>query len=330
MSFAYSRITRRSVLAAACTLPIGARLHASVPQSGTSQPAEIYDSHIHFFTNDIAHYPIDPRNSREGEKVMRARIMNDPGTPDKVFAWWAASGVTAGLGVQYSGAYKADNSYILDLADRFPEKIQAEIIIDAQAPGGPEMLRRLVANRRVAAMRLTGFVDGTQTIPWLNSAAALDIWAVADELRLPVGITFLPPKGTQEAPFAVSALAERFPRCPIVLEHFGRLVDGDISHAHLALRRHSNIHFKWTTNVIDELKSIGRTPSVFLRLAADTFGIDRFMWGSDCGNTLRPYADMVADAVASTAELSAVERRRVLHDNAAEMFARAAPSTGEG
>jgi predicted TIM-barrel fold metal-dependent hydrolase len=310
-------LSRRTLLGAACILPAWPALAAA-----TATPLELYDSHLHFFTNDIARYPIDPRNSREGEAAMRARIMKDPGTPEKIFAWWAKAGVKAGTGVQYSGAYKTDNSYILDLADQFPDKIRAEIIIDARDPKSPERLHQLATTRRVTAMRLTGFVDGTENIPWLNSAPALDVWAVADRLGLPVGVTFLPPKGTQGAISAVRALAERFSRCPILLEHFGRLVNGDISHAHLALRHHRNIYFKWTTNVIDELKAEGRSPSVFLRLAADTFGIERLMWGSDCGNTLRPYADMAADAIASTDELTAAERRRVLHDNGFAMFTR--------
>lgn len=315
MAVAFPPLSRRKILAAACALPVaGVACGAQAP--------ELYDSHLHFFTNDIGHYPIDPRNSREGEAIMRARIMNDPGTPEKIFAWWAKAGVTAGTGVQYSGAYKTDNSYILDLADRYPDKIRAEIIVDGRDPKSPERLHQLATTRRVAAMRLTGFVDGTEAIPWLNSAPVLDIWAVADQLRLPVGITFLPPKGTEGALTAVRALAERYPHSPILLEHFGRLVNGDLSPAHLALRDLPNIHFKWTTNVIGELKAQGRSTAAFLRTAADTFGADRLMWGSDCGNTLRPYADMAADAVASTNALTAAERRRVLHDNGFAMFMR--------
>lgn len=310
-------LTRRTFLAAACTLPAWPALAAA------DTPA-LYDSHLHFFTNDIAHYPIDPRNSREGEAAMRARIMADPGTPEKIFAWWARAGVTAGTGVQYSGAYKTDNSYLLDLADLYPDRIHAEIIVDARDPASPERLGQMVATRRVAAMRLTGFVDGSEDLPWLNSAPALDVWRVADALALPVGITFLPPAGTQGALVAVRRLAERFRRCPILLEHCGRLVDGDFSPAHLALADHTHVHFKWTTNVIDELSASGRSTSAFLSAAVDRFGAGRFMWGSDCGNTLRPYADMAADAVASARDLDARARRQVLHDNGLALFTRAA------
>ena len=307
--------TRRTFLVAATTLP-------AWPALAALETPKLYDSHLHFFTNDIAHYPIDPRNSREGEVVMRARIMSDPDTPEKVFAWWAKNGVTGGTGVQYKGAYKTDNSYVLDLADKYPEKIHPEILIDARDPASPDTLRQLAATRRVAALRLTGFIDDSEEIPWLNSKPALEVWKVADELALPVGITFLPPKGAEGPLLATRRLADRFQRCPIVLEHFGRLVNSDLSDAHLALRPYSHVHFKWTTNVIVELKGRGRPVPAFLRRAVDSFGADRIMWGSDCGNTLIPYADMVADAIGSTRDLTVKERSGVLHDNGLAMFTR--------
>lgn len=310
-------LNRRVLLGAACTLPVWPAWSAETPQ------VELYDSHLHFFTNDVARYPIDTRGSREGEQETRARVMNDPGTPEKIFALWAKNGVTAGTGVQYSGVYKTDNSYVLDLADQFPDRIRAEIIIDGRAAKSPEQLAQYVATRRVAAMRLTGFVDGTQNLPWLNSAPVLDVWALADKLALPVGITFLPIKGTEGALRAARELAERFPRCPIILEHCGRLVNGDLSPAHLELRL-PNVYFKWTTNVIDELQAHKQSTAAFLRRAVDTFGAERLMWGSDAGNSLRPYADMAADAIASTDALTPAERRRVLHDNGLAIFTRRA------
>lgn len=293
-----------------------------MPVTDMTETLVLYDSHLHFFTNDIARYPIDPRNAREPEAVMRARIMDDPGTPEKVFALWEQAGVTAGTGVQYSGAYKTDNSYVLDLTERYPAQIRSEIIVDAQDPASPARVRQLALTRRVSALRLTGFVGGVELIPWLNSPAALDVWAVAEQLDLPVGITFLPPPGAGASLEAVRALAARFPRCTILLEHMGRLVEGDLAAEHLALAPYERVHFKWTTNVIDELNAGGGRAAAFLRRAVDIFGAGRIMWGSDFGNTLRPYAAMVADAVASTSGLTELERRLVLHDNGVAMFGR--------
>ncbi|MGD9812326.1 MAG: amidohydrolase [Sphingobium sp.] len=312
-------LTRRSILASACVLPVACAMPG--PRAEATAPGEeLYDSHIHFFSNDFEHYPIDPRNAREPEEVFRARITADPGLPEKIFPLWAAAGVTAGTGVQYSGAYKADNSYVLDLADRFAGKIRPEVIVNARDPESPAKLTEMVRSRHVSAARMTGFGNGTGNIAWLNSPTALNIWETVQQLGLPVGITFLPPKGQAASLAAVKALAERFPRSTIILEHMGRLVDGGLHENHVALRAHENVHFKFTTNVIDELKLQGLSTAAFVRRVVDIFGGGRIMWGSDFGNTLRPYPGMVADAIAATSNLTGAERRRLLHDNGATMF----------
>ncbi|MEZ5709287.1 MAG: amidohydrolase family protein [Blastomonas sp.] len=321
MALTTRQLSRRAVLAGACAMTAACAVRPSLSGAAANAEADaLYDSHLHFFSNDIARYPIDPRNAREPEDIFRARIMTDPGTPEKIFALWQASGISAGTGVQYSGAYKTDNSYVLDMADRFPGKIRPEIIISARDPEAVSHLRGFAGSRRVAAVRLTGFVDATEDISWLNSPAALDIWGAANALGLPVAITFLPPKGASQSLSAIKTLADRFPDCTIILEHFGRLVDSDLAPVHVALAPYRKIHFKLTTNVIDELKESGRSTADFTRRAVNIYGPDRIMWGSDFGNTLRPYADMVADARAACAQLTETERRRLLHDNGNAMF----------
>lgn len=308
-------LSRRGLLGAALALP-------ALPAFARETRQKLFDSHLHFFTNDIARYPIDPRGAREPEAIMRARIMAHPGTPDIVFPMWRRVGVVAGAGVQYSGAYKTDNRYILDLADRYPERIRAEVIIDGRDPASADRLAAMARTRRVSAVRLTGYVTGSDGFSWYDSSAAHAVWAAAARLGLPVGITFVPPKGLIAPLTRIAALADRYPNCTILLEHMGRLVDGELSPAHLALRERRNVHFKLTTNVIDELKAGGRSTASFVRRIVDLYGADRLMWGSDFGNTLRPYPDMVADAVAATARLTTNERQRLLHDNGAAMFNR--------
>lgn len=310
-----AQLTRRSLLGAALALPV-------LPAIAREQRYRLFDSHLHFFTSDIARYPIDPRGAREPEAVMRARIMEHPGTPETVFPMWEKVGVVAGAGVQYSGAYKTDNSYLLDLADRYSDKIRAEILIDGRDPASDDRLLEMARTRRVSALRLTGYVTGPDGLAWFDSAAAHEVWAASETLGVPVGVTFLPPKGMTAPLTAIKALATRYPRCTVLLEHMGRLVDGDLSPAHLALGEHRNVHFKLTTNVIDELKTDGKSTTAFVRRIVDLYGADRLMWGSDFGNTLRPYPDMVADAIGATTALTPNERQRLLHDNGAAMFNR--------
>ena len=91
-------------------------------------------------------------------------------------------------------------------------------------------------------------------------------------------------------------------------------------HATLAPRR--NVHFKWTTLDIDALGAAGIDQARVLRDAVALYGPRRIMWGSDFGNTTRPYGGMAQDARDSCALLDASARRAILHDNGRALFRR--------
>lgn len=318
-------LSRRAVLTAATLLPLAGTALATSPAPAPRPDATLVDAHIHFFTNDLSHYAVDLRNAREPEEVMRARILHAPVTPERVLPLWSRMGIACGLGVQYSGAYKADNSYVLDTADAHPNQIRTEIILNSTVPESVGLLDRLAKTRRVSAIRLTGFVDADGDLPWLKSPSALELWKLAQALGLPVGITYLRPAPTRAALRTIQTLADSFPDCLVMLEHLGWTgstgsQDGLLPE-HLALRDHPNIHFKWTTLNIDALSGAGIDPAMFLRAAVDLFGTSRLMWGSDFGNTTRPYAGIVADAHDATRLLNASEATAVLGGTAQRLFA---------
>jgi len=295
----------------------------AIAAAQVSEP--LFDAHIHFFTNDIARYPIDPRFAREPEEIFRARIMHAPATPDTIFPLWRSAGVEGGAGVQYSGAYKTDNSYLLDLADRHHAQLATEIIVNARDPESPAQVERMARSRHIDALRLTGAADADGSYPWLDSDRALAVWAVAERLQLPVGITYLPPKVTREAFGAIAKLADRFPGCTIIFEHLGWTGGANSSgllpeHETLASKR--NVSFKWTTLDIDPLRAAGIDPAHCLRDAVKLYGASRIMWGSDFGNSTRAYGGMVVDARDSCALLSAGDRRAVLHDTGRALYRR--------
>jgi len=310
-------------------LAAGAAIGLADSTLGFAAPAgePLFDAHIHFFTNDVTHYPIDPRFAREPEEVFRARIMHAPATPETIFPLWRKAGVEGGAGVQYSGAYKADNSYLLDLADRHRAQLATEIIVNGRDPESPARVEQMARARHVDALRLTGAADEDGGYPWLDSERALSVWALAERLQLPVGVTYLPPKVTAGAFRAISALADRFPGCTIVFEHLGWTGGVNSSgllpeHETLAAKR--NVSFKWTTLDIDPLRAAGIDPAHCLRDAVRLYGASRIMWGSDFGNSTRAYAGMAIDARDSCALLTGRERRAVLHDNGRALYRRRA------
>lgn len=286
----------------------------------------LFDTHAHFFTNDTERFPIDVTGAREGEAEVRARIARDPATAERLLALWDQCGVTGGAAVQYNTIYKTDNSYTLSVADVNHHRVSAVLILRAEFPETPEQLRALATRHNVCGLRLFGFPDADGSYPWLDSPAALKTWEVAASLGLTMVIMYAPGKPTRAALHRIIALARRFPKTVIALDHCGwpgveNGVAGTIGPEHLELVDVPNIVFKFTQINLNRFRETGIDAAQFVRLIVDTYGAGRVMWGSDYGNTKDAYPDMVAQAIAATSLLSATERAQVLHDNGAKLFA---------
>ena len=78
-------------------------------------PFKLFDTHAHFYTNDVDKYPFDSRTSRYGPEIMVAKAMRFPQTPKEVFAFWEENHIEKGAGVQYSSTYRFNNTYLLDI-----------------------------------------------------------------------------------------------------------------------------------------------------------------------------------------------------------------------
>lgn len=298
----------------------------TMPPGGASR---LYDTHSHFFSNDVARYPIDTTGAHEGADVLRNRIMTMPSTPENILQLWLANHVEGGVGVQYNSAYKTDNSYLLDSAAARPDRIAAVVILDARKPDTPAKLRELVTQRGVSGLRLTGYPDKAGNYSWLDSDEALATWAEADRLGTAIVLMYLPTESNASALDHIARLAARFPKVKIVLDHVGwpaiaGAPDYGLTPAHVALKAYSNVFFKMTTINLDNFDTGHVSASGFLRHAVDVFGAKRLMWGSDYGNTPGEFGDMVHRIEAATATLTPAERRQVLHDTGKAVFARGA------
>ncbi|WP_296614562.1 amidohydrolase [Sphingomonas sp.] len=286
----------------------------------------LFDTHAHFFTDDTKRFPIDVTGAREGEAEVRARIARDPATAERLLALWDQCGVTGGAAVQYNTIYKTDNSYTLSVADVNHHRVSAVLILRADFPETPEQLRALATRHNVCGLRLFGYPDADGNYPWLDSPAALKTWEVAASLGLTMVIMYAPGKPSRAALHRIIALAKRFPKTVIALDHCGwpgveNGVAGTIGPEHLELVNVPNIVFKFTQINLNRFCETGIDAARFVRLIVDTYGGGRVMWGSDYGNTKDAYPDMVAQAIAATSLLSAAERAQVLHDNGAKLFA---------
>lgn len=283
----------------------------------------LYDTHAHLFTNDTQRYPIDTTGAKEGEEAVRRRLAANPIPPERLLQWWDETGVSAGAGVQYNTIYKADNSYVLDSSDRFPERISAVVMLPAVRADTPQTLLHMITHRRIVALRLFGFPDDSGAYPWLDSEAALHTWEAASRNNLHMVIMYVPSSESAAALGRIRALAERFPNTQITLDHCGWPSGGAIAQSPLAqFGDIRNVHFKVTTINFRRFDDAGVDAGRWVRDAADTFGAGRLMWGSDVGNTPETFQQMTARARNAASLMTPDERRAFLHDNGRALFER--------
>jgi len=289
-------------------------------------PYKLFDTHAHFFTNDIARYPVDLAGAREGKEALTARLERDPSTAARVLSLWDACGVSGGAAVQYNTVYKTDNSYTIAVADEHHDRVSAVLILNAADAATPDLLGSLGRWHNVSGLRLFGYPDDANEYPWLDSPAALRTWDVAASLRLNMIVMYAPGVPSHAALRRIIALARRYPDTVIALDHCGwpgveGAVAGTIGAEHRELIDIPNIHFKVTQINFNRFAETGIDAAAFVRLLVDTYGAGRVMWGSDYGNTKTTYQEMVDQAIAATHLLNDAERRQVLHDNGSALFA---------
>jgi predicted TIM-barrel fold metal-dependent hydrolase len=290
-------------------------------------PFKMFDAHTHLITPDFDRYPLTPPPTLPGVPPNPAlanlpeRIRNNPTNVERVLELWNANGVGAGAGVQYRTAYNVDNTYLLDSAARFPQRVVPIVLLAALDPNTPYILRSMVRDAGAAGARFSAAADAkTGAYHWLNSAAALKTWAAANELGAVIVLMPLPansvdPKVLQ----AIAQNARQFPNVKVVLDHFGWMpAEGapnfGITSDHAALKDQRNIYFKFSSIVIEQQLAAKNPVADFLRHAVDVYGADHILWGSDLGNSTESYAEMVHLAVKATSRLTPRERKWVLRD----------------
>jgi predicted TIM-barrel fold metal-dependent hydrolase len=321
---------RRTFLASA----LGAAATATFPATplfGAEPALKLFDTHAHFYTNQPDRYPFHAGGARYGAERMIAKAMANPMTPQVVFEFWDAVGVEMGTGVQYNSTYGTDNSYLLDVAAQYPDRILPVVILSPTAADTPAALQKFAAGNRLAAVRFSGSPDDKGEVPFLSDAAR-DTWAAADELG--IGVVLMPLGAN--IPLAlpkVAAFADRYANVKVVLDHVAfphpeLLPDSfGLTPQHLALAQHANIYYKFTSLLIAEMATNAQAagkPVVkikpFLNHMIATFGADHMVWGSDHGNVEVDDIAYVRRALEASEDLSPAQRSALFHDTARSVF----------
>lgn len=288
----------------------------------------LYDAHAHLVSDDETRYPRS--YPFENTTLRMPRVpgtignpggmhgpdpINEKPTAELMNRWMSEQNVVGIAAVQKGMIYGTDNSYIVDAADLYPDRMRAIIIVDPQAPETPQMVREC-AERGIVGIRFFG-VGVVDKAAWLSSPAALAVWKLADDLGVMVDIE-APATGSEVLIPVIEAMADRFPHQRIVLDHVFlpdcTLPDFGINHRFKGFAARPNIAVKFTSLSMDVIREKGVPPDAVLRRTVDFYGADRTMWGSDIGTSSGTYKEMVERAIASTRLLTDEERRKVLHD----------------
>jgi predicted TIM-barrel fold metal-dependent hydrolase len=286
-------------------------------------PFPLYDTHAHFFSNDIVHYPFSSGAPQAVRERIIARAMASPMTPEVVFKSWDEAGVAMGCGVQYNSTYSTDNRYLLDITRAHPDRITAIVILNPVDGATPALLGKMAREDRIAGVRFTGNPDAGGEYHFLSPAAAPS-WEAANRLGLVVVLMPVSPE-TAPAMARVAEHAARYPRVRIVLDHIGfprpeATPSFGLSPEHVALARYKNVYYKYTTLLIEQLRAAKVPTGPFLAHMVRTYGADRMVWGTDIGNTPGTMQDFVQMALASAYGLPLRDRRALFHDTAKRIF----------
>lgn len=315
-------LNRRSLLGSALTLSAGSAVPSAL-WAAERPPFKLFDTHAHFYTNDVARYPLNTSGARNGSEQMIAKAMANPMTPEAIFKLWEAAGVELGCGVQYNSTYSTDNSYLLDVSAQHPDRIVPVVILSPIAPETPATLTRMTRESRISGVRFTGSPNADGEYIFLTKAAE-GAWDVANELGL--AVVLMP--GSEKAPLAMSLIAQfadRYPNVNIVLDHIGFpkaevSATFGLSPEHLALAAHKNVYYKYTTLLIERMHA-GNVPARdFMNYVVGVYGAEQMVWGSDVGNSEGDFVEFVHHALESVDQLPLAQQQAIFHDTAKAVF----------
>ncbi len=299
----------------------------------------LFDTHAHVLSADLERYPYS--TLRGG---VRAPV--DPlvfSVEDLVNA--LDTGMVAhACVVQRATLYGYDNRYVLDAAAAFPGRFVPIVVLDAQDPASPAMLKEMAGRHRLGGLRMVAPELTEHDTAWLDSDDALKLWRMASDLGLPVTI-ILYRRNNEAGRAALLGIARQFRDIPILIDHVG------VAHASTPEARFAatqgihyvvppppgfgiadavgafgdlgHVHFKVTDINFDRLAEKHFDSAAFVRALADRFGAERLLWGSDAGQSPASYEEKIKRLHASAARLGELERADFFGGTAYRLYGKA-------
>ncbi|XAH24194.1 amidohydrolase family protein [Xylophilus sp. GW821-FHT01B05] len=258
--------------------------------------SRVLDIHPHIITTDTQQYPRDPLG---GNQSIWSR--DRPTTTDQLLSAMDDAGVAKAAIVQASTCYGFDNSYVADAVAAHPDRFTGVFSVDMLASDAPQRIRHWV-DRKLAGLRL--FTAGSTMAgqaDWLADPRSFPAWDCAAELGIPVCVQMRAAGMPQ-----LQVLLDRYPRVPIVIDHFLNipLEDGPpyaAADTLMGLARFPNIYLKLTPVIVNNTRKGRATPESFFPRVVSEFGASRIAWGSNYpanAGTLKELLEQTQSALA--------------------------------
>lgn len=316
-------VSRRSFLATTA-LGLGAGLAwPSPPAIGAGDDfTDLVDAHVHVWTPDTAAWPL-------AAGFTKADMQPGSFTAEELLATCRPQGVSRVVLIQMS-FYGTDNRYMLDCIHRHAPAFSGVAIIDHEQPGVTEEMKAL-KGRGVRGFRL--YANRRNAEGWADSAGMKAMWECAAEENLAICLLADP-----DALPAIAAQVARFPRTPVVIDHFARLgMKGGLGspEARTDLQRLVKLaDDEQVTVKLSAFYALGAKQPPYddlapmIRTLLDAYGSKRLMWATDCpyqldkgpGGEEHSYAASLALVRDRLDFLSREERLDILRNTARRVF----------
>lgn len=275
------------------------------------------DIHPHVISDDETRYPPAPLFGKRSDWSQER-----PNTVETLIEHMDMAGVASAAVVHSSTTYGFDNSYVVDACNAYPDRLLAVGSVDVRAPDACSVIRDWV-DRGLGGLRIfTGGSTKDFDPSELEDKAAYAAWELMGDL----GLTMCIQTGPIGLP-QVRALAERFPKVPIILDHLGRPdpTDGPPYAAAQSLFDMADlpsVYLKLTPRIMgDCVKGLADPESWFGRLV-EAFGARRMAWGSNFPTSPGTLAEIKATALDRLSSLSEADRAWIFSKTAQALYPR--------
>lgn len=275
----------------------------------------IVDIHPHIVATDTAKYPPTPLFGIQSDWSKER-----PANPEDLIAAMDAGSVAKAAIVHASTVYGFDNALVADAVARYPARCTGVGSIDMLAPDAVATARAWL-DRGLSGFRIfTGGSTKKVDASTLDDSRAYPVWELMSERGLSMCIQ------TNESGIpATIALARRFPRAKVLVDHFARPdVSGGPGFAKagplFSLAAEPNVYLKYTPVALERLAQANADVHAFMSRLVGEFGAGRIAWGSNWPNSPGTLAEIVRDAKAAIARLPMKEQELIMGGTAQEIY----------